>query len=100
MSNDTQELQDLEELSLLLKKLPTAAERCQLVMSWVRSNRITAWQFIGLARLLDTTGFDLSVAHIKAQMVTWSNTPIPPEVALRETLKGVEALKIITTNLS
>lgn len=97
--SDTQEQQELEELSDLLKKLPTLQERCQLLMSWVRSHRVTTWQFMGLLKLCDDSGFDLAVQHLEAQLVTWRMTPLPPEVILDQSIKGVKALRALTLNL-
>ena len=93
------EQQELEEWTSKLKAVKSIRRRQNLLLDLVQNKPVSQWQFSELIKLCEDGGFDLAVAHLEAQVVTWSNTPIPPEVALDQSIKGVKALKALTLDL-
>lgn len=92
------EQRELEELRERLKQLPAGRQRKLLMVGMIRNHEVNSWQLEQLWPMCDSTGFDLAIAHLEAQIVSWRMTNIPPEHALDMARKGIEALKQLTLN--
>ena len=95
LHQDELELAELEGLKNELTKLKNLGARRAFLHKWAAEGKVSTWQLGELMKYCDTTGFDLAVQHLEAQIAVWQNTPVPPEVVLDQAIKNIKALKAL-----